>query len=177
MICRRRSTCSVPWSGSSRTGHNADKGDEGAMARRNLTNGDTTPELSEQQQTACDLIVAGRTLQDVAEAVGVARPTVSRWMNHEPVFIAAVNARRQELWESTVDDLRGLIPQALQELKAELAGETPLKAAIEIMRAAGFYGSVGRPDGPTEAEDVKLALRQKAADRLLTELSVLASEP
>ena len=94
------------------------------MGKRNLTNGDTTPELSEQQRTACDLIVAGRNLQDVAEAVGVARPTVSRWLNHEPAFIAAVNARRQELWESTVDELRGLIPQALQVLKAELDGGT-----------------------------------------------------
>ena len=141
------------------------------MGKRNLTNGDTTPELSEQQRTACDLIVAGRNLQDVAEAVGVARPTVSRWLNHEPAFIAAVNARRQELWESTVDELRGLIPQALQVLKAELDGETPLKAAIEIMRAAGFYGSVGRPAGPATLAEAEQAQRQREIARAATEVT------
>jgi hypothetical protein len=147
------------------------------MARRNVTNGDTTPEFSEQQRTACDLIVAGRNLQQVADAVGVARPTVSHWVNHESALIAAVNARRLELWESTVDALRGMLPRALAVLEKELDGEQPLKAAIELMRAAGFYGSVGRPTGPIEPEEVDLALRARASDRLMHELSVFASEP
>ena len=139
--------------------------------QRNQTNGDTTPELSEQQRTACDLIVAGRTLQDVAEAISVARPTVSRWLNHEPAFIAAVNARRQELWETSVDGLRGLLPQALKVLKAELDGPQPLQAALAVLKTAGLTGSLGRPSGPITVEAVEQEMRQREIEREATALT------
>jgi hypothetical protein len=144
-----------------------------------LTNPDTASDwsVSQQQQTAVDLLIAGKNLQETADAIGVQRPTVSQWLNHNPAFIAALNRRRQELWDGMLDTLRGLLPQALAVLQQELDGETPLKAAVEIMKAAGFYGALGPPTGPTTPEDVNLALRQRASARLMAELSVLASEP
>ena len=149
------------------------------MPKRNLTNPDATPawRLSQQQQTAVDLVVSGRTLQETADAIGVQRPTVSQWLNHEPAFQAAVNARRQELWDGMVDTLRGLLPQALAVLKQELAGETPLPAAIQVLKLSGIAAAGGRPLGPTTPEDAALASRQRASDRLMAELSVLASGP
>ena len=94
------------------------------MPKRNLTNPDAPPygSLSQQQQTAVDLIAAGKTLQATADAIGVQRPTVSSWVNHSPLFIAALNARRQELWEGVVDGLRSLAPTALAVLQQELEG-------------------------------------------------------
>jgi hypothetical protein len=149
------------------------------MAKRNLTNPNTTPDwsLSQQQQTAVALVVTGKNIQETADAIGVQRPTVSQWLNHDPAFIAAVNARRQELWDGLVDELRGMLPRAMQVLKQELEGEAPLQAAVQILKAAGFYGSVGRPTGPTTPADVDLENRQRASERLMTELTVLASSP
>ena len=132
------------------------------MAKRNLTNGDTTPALSEQQRTACDLIVAGRNLQDVAEAVSVARPTVSRWLNHEPAFIAAVNARRQDLWENMVDELRGLLPRAVQVLKAELDGPQPCRPRWPCSSQQGSLGAWG---GPPVRRPSRLSSRRSASGR------------
>ena len=55
---------------------------------RNQTNPDAPPDwaLSQQQRTAVDLLVTGNTLQAVADAIGVQRPTVSQWVNHHAGF-------------------------------------------------------------------------------------------
>jgi hypothetical protein len=166
------------------------------MPKRNLTNPDATPDwsLSQQQQTAVDLLVSGKTLQETADAIGVQRPTVSQWVNHHAGFQAALNSRRQELWDGVVDTLRGLLPKALEVLKQELAGDTPLPAAIQVLKSCGLYGAVGRPTGPTTVEeaeqaqlsraverahatltaaDVELAQRRRQQDRTFAELTVL----
>jgi hypothetical protein len=124
-----------------------------------------------------DLLVSGRTLTDTAAALGVGRPAVSDWVNHSPVFIAALNSRRQELFDGIVDELRGLLPRAVAVLKQELEGDTPLPAAIQVLKSCGLYGAGGRPTGPTTVKDADLANRQRASDRLMAELSVLAGEP
>jgi len=148
------------------------------MSRRKATNGDTPDwRLTPQQETAVDLLVAGKTLTDTATALGVGRPAVSDWVNHHAGFQAAMNARRQELWDGIVDTLRALLPKAVGVLERELEGDTPLPAAIQVLKIAGVYGSGGRPMGPVTPEDASLALRQRASDRLMAELTVLAGPP
>jgi hypothetical protein len=164
------------------------------MSQRKATNGNTPAPVTPQQLTAVDLLVSGKTLTETAAALGVGRPAVSDWVNHHPGFQAALNSRRQELWDGMIDTLRGLLPQALDVLKKELEGETPLPAAIQVLKSCGIYGAVGRPTGPTtpeEAEqaqlsravarahatlteaDVQLAARQRQQDRTFAELAVL----
>src|SRR5688500_13203893 len=53
-------------------------------------------ELSVAQLNAVDLLVTGTGDREVAEAVGVTRQTVCGWRNHDPAFVAALNARRLE---------------------------------------------------------------------------------
>jgi hypothetical protein len=65
-----------------------------------------------QQLTAIDLLVSGKTITDTALALDVRRQTVSEWTNHNPTFQAALNSRRQEIWNGTADRLRGLLPRA-----------------------------------------------------------------
>ena len=77
------------------------------MPKRNLTNPDATPDwsLSEQQQTAINLIVSGKNFQTVADAIAAQRPTVSHWVHHHPGFQAELNRRRQGFWADLVDGL------------------------------------------------------------------------
>ena len=42
------------------------------------------------------------------------------------------------------DTLRGLLPKALQVLKYELESETPLPAAVHVLKACGLYGGSRR---------------------------------
>jgi hypothetical protein len=120
--------------------------------------------LTPQQGTAVDLLASGKTLTDTATAVEVTRQTVSEWLNHHPGFQAALNSRRQELWAGMADALRGLLPKALEVLKGELEGETPLPAAVHVLKACGLYGMV-IPLGPTEVDDALLAEQERQSER------------
>ena len=142
------------------------------MPRQKPTNPDTPDwTLTPQQETAVDLLASGKTVTDTAMAIEVTRQTVSEWLNHHPGFQAALNSRRQELWVGMVDTLRGLLPKALEVVKSELAGETPLPAAIHVIKACGLYGSIPVPQGPTEVEDAEIAQRRRVYDRMLASLA------
>ena len=141
------------------------------MSKRKATNGNDDGRLTPQQRTAVDLLVSGKTLTDTAAAIGVGRPAVSDWCNNFPPFIAALNSRREELWHSQIEILRGLLPRALAVLEKELEGATPLPAALAVLKTAGFSGSVGRPTGPTTVEEVEQAQRQREVERRSTALT------
>ena len=135
------------------------------MARQKPTNPDTPDwTLTPQQETAVNLLASGKTVTDTAQAIEVTRQTVSEWLNHHPGFQAALNRRRQELWVGMTDALRGLLPKALEVLKSELESETPLPAAVHVLKACGLYGMLP-PCGPTEVEDAVLAEQGRQSER------------
>src|SRR5713101_3507375 len=142
------------------------------MRRQETTKADTTEQwaLTPQQEMAVDLLATGKTVTDTAAALSVSRQTVSEWLNRHPGFQAALNSRRQELWAGMADTLRGLLPRALEVLKCELEGETPLPAAVHVLKACGLYGAPA-PHGPTEVEDAVLAQRRRVYERMLTGLA------
>jgi hypothetical protein len=144
------------------------------MGGRKRTQRDTPDGgLTPQQCTAVDLLTTGKTLTESAAAIGVGRPAVSAWVNHYPPFIAALNSRRQELWESQVETLRGLLPRALQVLQEKLEGAARLQSAVHILKAAGLYGVLQAPTGPTTLEEAEYAKRRREQDRLFMELGAL----
>jgi hypothetical protein len=144
------------------------------MARQKPTNPDTPDwTLTPQQETAVDLLASGETVTDTAQAIEVTRQTVSEWLNHHPGFEAALNGRRRELWNGMTDTLRGLLPKALEVLKCELESETPLPAAVHVLKACGLYGGVPAPQGPTEVEDAVVEQRQRAYHRALASMAGL----
>jgi hypothetical protein len=137
------------------------------MRRQETTETDTIAQwaLTSQQKAAVDWLAIGRTVTDTAAAVEVSRQTVSEWQHHHPGFQAALNNRRQQLWESMVDRLRSLLPKALAVVERELDGEHPLPAAVHVLKACGLYG-VPAPFGPTEAADAEIAQKQKEQERV-----------
>jgi predicted transcriptional regulator len=109
--------------------------------------------ITPAQLQAVELVFAGRNQTQIAEAVGVGRETVSRWINHDSQFQAALNRRRHHLWESFEDRLRGLLPKALEVLEAELeTGERRTQAALAILKLAAAQM---KPGGLIEAEAIE----------------------
>jgi hypothetical protein len=142
------------------------------MSQRNTTKANgADARLTPQQGAAVDLLTSGKTLTDTAAALEVDRATVSGWVNHHPPFIAALNSRRQELWESQVETLRGLLPKALAVLQQELEGDTPLPAAIQVLKSCGLATGLGRPTGPTTVAEVEQEQVKREIERTLTALS------
>lgn len=127
------------------------------MARRGYQ--PPTYELSAEQVTALDLLLAGQTITAAAAAVGVARETVSRWRNSDPAFMGAYNAALQSAYDATTARLLDARGKALDRLAALVDSEdeaTALKAAAALLRV-----DVDRPKGATTAAGVE---RRQALD-------------
>jgi hypothetical protein len=58
----------------------------------------------------------------------------------------------------------GLLLKALEVLKSALESETPLPAAVHVLKACGLYGMLP-PRGPTEVEDAVLAEEERQSER------------
>jgi hypothetical protein len=66
-----------------------------------LANDSVVDLLNPGQCAALTSLTAGETISQAADAAGVDRHTVTRWIKMDPLFRAAYNAWRQELIEST----------------------------------------------------------------------------
>jgi hypothetical protein len=128
--------------------------------------------LTLPQQSAIDLLAGGKTDTETAELLNLSRTCVTKWRLYDPVFQAALNVRRAEVWGAGVDRLRSLIPKALDALAAVLDNpQSPnrTKAAVEVLRLAQLP-SGGLGIGPTDAEEivrqVVIERRERAQDPL-----------
>jgi hypothetical protein len=119
--------------------------------------------LTLSQQNAVDLLAAGKTDTETAELLKLSRTCITKWRLYDPVFQAALNVRRAEVWAVGVDRLRSLIPKALNTLAEELENrDSPnrLKAASEILKLAQLSaGSLGI--GPTDADEIVLRIVER----------------
>jgi transcriptional regulator with XRE-family HTH domain len=98
-----------------------------------------------EQLNAIDLLVQGLSDREVAEKVGVARETVTRWRNENPEFRVALYQRRKEIWGNACEKLRALVTDAVNVLEREIKEEGNLRAAIEVLKAVGLYGNIEPP--------------------------------
>jgi hypothetical protein len=97
--------------------------------------------LTVEQQHAIDLLILGHTDAEVAEAVGVARTTISEWRMRHPLFGATLEQRRAEIWRAPQEKLRSLASTAVETLAAAVE-QRDLKACIELLKCIGMYGGV-----------------------------------
>lgn len=127
------------------------------------TKPDTKPKLTPAQLAAIDRLATGSSITDAAEAVETSRQTVSEWLNRNPAFIAALNARRAELWGETADRLRALLPRAVETIAAaiEAGGPDALAASLALVRLAKIDPT---PTGSTDAEAIETARAERERD-------------
>ncbi len=96
------------------------------------------------QQAATEVLAAGASHADAAEAAGVARETVTRWAGHHPGFRAALALYRSTLADEQAAKLRRIRDRALDVIDAQLA-DADLATALAVLRAV--------PDpGPTTTD-------------------------
>jgi Homeodomain-like domain len=96
--------------------------------------------LTIEMENAIDVLILGKSDQEVAEAVGVNRTTVWQWRHSHPLFMASLERRRAEVWRAPQERLRSFLSKAVENLgKAVEDGD--LKASIEVLKAVGMYGN------------------------------------
>ena len=133
------------------------------------TNPDTRMRLSPKQFTALDSLILGNSVSKTAEQLGVARQTVSEWLNQDAEFRAELNRRRAELWSGVADRMRALVPRAIGILEGEIDSRGPMavSAAVHVLKATGLYGTGIGEIGPTDARDILQAEKQSEGIRSL----------
>jgi hypothetical protein len=118
-------------------------------------------ELSETQWQCIEHLIAGKTKTAAAEAVGVARFTVTRWFQDE-TFVAALNARRLDVQEANVERLRSLTERALAVFEDALDDPNPkvrLQAATQLLNAATL-AAVPPPSTPAKQDEGNKQMEQ-----------------
>lgn len=131
--------------------------DKGAktMNRQATNSNGQHRELTLQQQTAVELLAQGKTDKEVGETLNLPRTRVAKWRLYDPVFQAALNAYRTEIWAAALDRLRTLIPKALDTLAEGLnRADNPdrCKIALDILRLAKLSDIA--PQGSTDPETI-----------------------
>jgi len=104
---------------------------------------DSSP-LSSVQQCVVNALAAGSTLTDAAEAYGVHRVTIYRWMKTCQPFSTALHRARAEFVLARRDDLYHLSNRALETLLAVL--DNPKSSPAVLLRTAMFI--LQRPQLP-----------------------------
>lgn len=135
--------------------------------------------LSVEQLNAVDQLVLGLSDREVAEKVGVARQTVTNWRLRHPGLQAELNRRRKEIWGSSGDKLRSLLPKALDRLEKMLVDDgnpNAWRVAIELLRATGLYANDKHDSGDIGEDDAreiaKSAVKKRSPlDVMLEELT------
>lgn len=108
--------------------------------------------LTIEQLNAIDVLVTGKSDQAVADAVGVSRPTVTKWRLYDEYFQAELNRRRKEVWGASADRIRALLPKALDTLEKAI-DEGSYQAALALIKIAGLEGVAGNI-GTDDAEEL-----------------------
>ena len=129
-------------------------------------------ELSDEQEQAISLLAEGKTQREAAADVGVDLATLEEWQRI-PDFVAALNRRRKEQWNSCEDRLRALLPKALGTIEAALeSDDMGLKAAMAVLKIVGLgthgpsdYGL--RPMGDTDAGAIEASWREEEILRMM----------
>jgi hypothetical protein len=118
-------------------------------------NGQARREPSAQQQAAVALLAAGKTDKQAAETLRLPAERITKWRLYDPVFQAALNACRAEVWQASIDRLRSMLPQALDALAEELNrpdNAERCKVALGILRLAKLPEIA--PQGPGDPETI-----------------------
>ncbi len=124
--------------------------------------------LSPPQRIAIEKMTSGDTLIDAADAAGVSRMTLYRWLKQDPRFAAAYNAWQQDVLATARGRLLALTDTAVTTVgNAMRSGDA--RAALVVLKAMGI---MERPTpGPTEPDDVRRA--QKIEEARANEKSIL----
>ena len=130
------------------------------------------PELTAGQLAAVDTLIAGGTDQEAAAIASVHRSTLNAWKNHHPAFIAALSYRRREIFESSRERMRSLVPKALDRLERDLSDPLSAagsRAAVRIVQAA-ISGDLPQDAGPTDPAAVLDGLARRRRPRSVSEI-------
>lgn len=95
-------------------------------------------DLQERQKNAIDLLLQGRSDQEVAAQIGVDRTTIFRWRK-TVAFQRELDRQRRLMWDQSANQLQSMVQPALEILHRQLVSDDPksaMRAASVLLRFA-----------------------------------------
>ena len=133
-----------------------------AIPQNLITLPPVAPDLAVQKRRAIPMLLAGKSVSQVAEAIGVDRATVYRWLK-EPQFVAERNRQANEMWDSAQARLQGLVHKSIGVVESALdIGD--LKAACAVLKFTGIV-NIQRSQTETDARAVIKTLAEEYATK------------
>lgn len=129
--------------------------------------------LTIEQLNAIDLLVLGETDQEVSDKIGVNRVTITKWRNYDIYFQAELNKKRKEIWGTSIDKMRALVPKAMERLEQEISNEHGWKIALEIIKLVGIENTHIKDIGYDDPDKI---LTEQVEKKLTRELFTNANE-
>jgi hypothetical protein len=134
--------------------------------------------ISPAQAVALQTIVGGGSVTKAATEAGVARETVSRWVHHDPVFLAQFHNVGAERAIQTRCALEALGMQAVGVLvdavQNQFVKPWRLRAACAVLKMVGADRAETMP--ATTAQDVHVRLQEREAELLERQGKLKTSE-
>ncbi len=96
------------------------------------------PQLTTAQQTALEWLVGGGNITEAAQVAGVARQTVSGWLNKDPDFRRAYQLWRQQALQAAQGKLTALAEIAVQTLAQSMGTKLDTRTAQFVVKQLGI---------------------------------------
>ncbi len=109
--------------------------------------------LSPAQELALDALLAAKSVVEAAQAAGVSRTTLHRWLRDDCVFIASLNESRGALHSHVRTKLLALASAATETVERAIS-EGDAKTAVALLRGMGCLPGFFKA-GPTNAKKLK----------------------
>jgi AcrR family transcriptional regulator len=126
-------------------------------------------ELPVNQRAGLETLPSGKTITESADAAGVNRATLHRWLRDDYAFCAHLNAARREVRETTFARIEALAERAIDVLRDALQKDGDGRVTLEVLKGTGLLDG-GRQVGSTNSE----ILRREEEHAISSRLSDLA---
>jgi uncharacterized protein (DUF849 family) len=126
--------------------HSKMRGDE-------MTNQDEKEKLTPAQIQAVNKLAVGESITGAAEQLGLARQTISKWLNQDEEFQIALREKQTENFDDEVRRIKSKTARAIEVLSDAL--ENPnlrirLTAASKLLSIVGIQTSIAESEKPAQ---------------------------
>ena len=138
------------------------------VAIRKVRTGELSEGMRPKKRTAFEALRGGNTFRQAAEAAGVNRATLYRWVQLDPKFRAAYNAWQLEIVESSRSRLLTFVEQAVEVVgKAIDRGDETV--AVGVLRQLGIMRAPNRKSTDPEVVALQIGLDRRREQYRLSE--------
>jgi len=115
-----------------------------------------TRAVSQKHRTALDMLASGKSDYEICFVLKIDASTLYRWKHNNPLFIAELNRRHQELWSDIAANLRLVVARAIATIDRQLLSADDVnshRAARTLLNLVNT-DRLSPKNAPTRLDDV-----------------------